>query len=260
MRWLPPLALALAACVELPTQEQTAPVPLDASPWVQDAGAHRPPTAEGPPAPGCGEASGTAGAGSAGLSLAPGDGGLASPVGPSASPAASATSRPVRAPSEIVITELMPNPELVRDDQGEWIELYNPSTSAALDLGGCAIDDGGASKVLAEALVLAPGGYATLARSQAAGFSPTRTLSFSLANEADSIALLCEGVIIDRVVYGAGYPLAPGISMALDAAALDAASNDDPAAWCLSPRSTYAEQGTPGAPNGSCHGDDDAGP
>jgi hypothetical protein len=163
-----------------------------------------------------------------------------------------------RTASEIVITELMSNPALVSDTDGEWIELHNPSATP-LDLAGCALDDGGASKALAEALLVAPGAFITLARTEAAGFVPDRTLSFSLGNEGDAIALVCEGVTIDRVAYGPGFPLAAGISMALDPAAFDAASNDDAAAWCPSPRASYAEQGTPGMPNAPCHPDEDAG-
>jgi hypothetical protein len=163
-----------------------------------------------------------------------------------------------RAASEIVITELMPDPALVADTVGEWIELHNPSATATLDLAGCSLDDGGANKPLTEALLVAPGAFVTLARSEAAGFVPDRTLSFSLANQADTIALVCDAVVIDRVAYGIGFPLAPGVSMALDPAAYDAARNDDPASWCLSPTSSYAEQGTPGAANASCHGDPEA--
>jgi len=257
------LALSLATgCVELPSSPHAADeAQADASLLVQDGGAARPPTADGPAAPGCWLEPG------AGGHAAGGDGPVEGPAsevsgqgmedrgGAAGAPAP----RMPRAASEIVITELMPNPALVADTDGEWIELHNPSPTLSLDLAGCALEDGGASKPLGETLLVAPGAFVTLARTEAAGFVPDRTLSFSLANEADTISLVCEGVLIDRVAYGPGFPLAAGTSMALDPAAFDALSNDDAASWCLSPIASYAEQGTPGMPNAPCHADDDAG-
>lgn len=249
-----------AGCVELPPAPHAPDESqADASLFVQDGGGRRPPAAEGPAAPGgCWVEPGGGGAGPATGLL--GDGGALGVEGSRPAPAgASAAPRMPRAASEVVITELMPNPMLVSDTDGEWVELHNPSATTALDLAGCALDDGGASKPLADALLVPPGTFVTLARTEAAGFVPDRTLSFSLANEADSIALVCEGVTIDRVAYGPGFPLAAGTSMALDPSAFDATSNDAAATWCLSPRASYAEQGTPGMPNPPCHEDEDAG-
>ena len=247
-------------CVELPSApDEAASGAPDASLFVLDGGARRPPTAEGPAAPGCWLEPSAGGTG-AGLAPAPRVGGTGAGGAGAGLPPADAPGRMPRAPSEVVITELMPNPAQVPDDDGEWLELHNPSSDTTLELQGCALDDGGATKPLADPLQLAPGGFATLARSALAGFVPDATLSFSLANEADAIALSCEGVVIDRVAYGPSFPLAPGVSTALDPGAFDAAANDDPTSWCPSASSTYAEQGTPGAPNPPCHGDVDAGP
>jgi hypothetical protein len=71
---------------------------------------------------------------------------------------------------------------------------------------------------------------------------------------------VCSGVVIDRVSYGAGFPLAAGASMALDPAALDATSNDHGSAWCLGRDGASGDLGTPGAANPACADDDaDAG-
>jgi hypothetical protein len=251
--------VSASGCVEVPRAPSPVDVPLDGSLLSQDGGARRPATAEGPPVSGCWPESGGGGAGEP---LAPGtvgDGGiLDGTASPSGATGATTAPRAPRAVSEIVITELMSDPALVADGDGEWIELHNPS-DAVLDLAGCELDDGGTRKMLADSLLVPKGGFVTLARSAAAGFVPDRTLSFTLANMADAIGLECQGVVVDRVVYGAGFPLAAGVSMALDPSAFDATRNDDASAWCLSPTTTYAEQGTPGEANAPCHGDADAG-
>ena len=217
-------------CVELPRSRSATEddALLDASTLLQDGGARRPPTADGPPPTGCWSDPG------AGSPIAPqgGDGGLPAGAGGTAAAAAPGAAKPRRPAAE----------------------------STTFDLAGCALDDGGARKPITDALLVPPGGFVTLARSEAAGFVPDLTLSFSLANQADAIALACDAVIVDRVVYGAGFPLAPGVSMALDPAASDATSNDQPGAWCLSPAASagYGELGTPGAANPPCHGDVDS--
>jgi hypothetical protein len=158
---------------------------------------------------------------------------------------------------QLVISELMSNPAALSDTDGEWIELYNPSPSETVALDGCALDDGSTSKSLAAGARVAPLGFATLARSAKVGFIPTQALSFSFGNSDDSVALICNGVEIDRVRYGAGFPLAAGASMSLAPSALDATANDDPAAWCLgTDADALGERGTPGVANPPCELDD----
>lgn len=179
-------------------------------------------------------------------------------TGEMSEPPAAPSSASLRA-GEVVISELMSNPAAVSDTDGEWIELYNPSRSQAVSLDGCAIDDGSAIKALMAGARIAPLGYVTLARSTQVGFAPTQVLSFSLGNSDDSVALVCAGVEIDRVRYGAGFPLAAGASMSLAATALDAVANDDASAWCLGTATdALGERGTPGASNPPC-GLEDAG-
>jgi hypothetical protein len=107
-------------------------------------------------------------------------------------------------------------------------------------------------------LPIEPGGFVVIARSAQMEFVPDWTMTFSLANAADVLALLCDGTVIDRVEYGAGFPLAPGASTALDAGALDAAANDAPGVWCAALLAYSADRGTPGSPNPACE-DLDAG-
>jgi hypothetical protein len=152
----------------------------------------------------------------------------------------------------VVITEVMSNPETLRDDVGEWFELFNPNDQRALSLEGCAIDDGGERpRALAGALVIDPLGFAVIARSEQVAFAADLVLSFSLGNSEDRLALICGGVEIDRVSYGAGYPLVAGASLSLDPSAFDATANDAAGAWC-SAAAAASDRGTPGAPNPDC--------
>jgi hypothetical protein len=164
------------------------------------------------------------------------------------------TARRPSARGELVITEIMSNPQAVSDDEGEWFELYNPSARETLDLSGCAIDDGGAKPhPIATSLRVAPKAFVTIARTVKAGFTADLLLSFSLGNAADVLALGCDGTEIDRVAYDSSFPLAPGASISLDPSAMDAVLNDRPSAWCLGRDGYSADLGTPGAPNPDCN-------
>jgi hypothetical protein len=254
--------LGLLGCVDLPeAPDDPALTDQDAAFGAQlaaDGGAWiRPPTGEPYVGPECdppsaqGPVAGTGGQGDAGGPLpTAGQGGqLDAGAMP---PGASAAMRP-SLPGDIVVTELMSNPESVRDDAGEWFELYNPRPDRGFDLAGCAIDDGSAApRTIAGPLPIEAGGLLVIARSAQVEFVPDWTMTFSLANAADVLAVLCDGIVIDRVEYGAGFPLAPGASTALDPAATDAAANDAPAVWCSALLAYGADRGTPGAPNPAC--------
>jgi hypothetical protein len=155
---------------------------------------------------------------------------------------------------ELVISELMIDPRTASDSEGEWFELYNPN-AYELELRGCEIDDGGKSPhPVAHPLRALATAYVTIARQRSLGFAPDATASFSLSNAADSLALRCAGVEIDRVSYdkAAGYALPSGASLALDPGRLDASQNDMPDAWCAASASYGPELGSPGRANAPC--------
>jgi hypothetical protein len=254
------------ACVELPggdapeseSERDSGLGPLDGG------GLRKPPTAAPYMGPQCDNAqlassvivagdAGTAAVDEGGDPMRPaGTAGSASPNAAGGSGVAAPPTAALR-PGQVVISELMSNPAALSDTDGEWIELYNPSASESVVLDGCALDDGSASKALMAGARIMPLGYATLARSAQVGFVPTQLLSFSLGNSDDSLALVCGGIEIDRVRYGAGFPLAAGASMSLSASALDATANDDASAWCLGTEpDALGERGTPGASNPPC--------
>lgn len=283
--WIALLSSPLcAACVRVPDQHEPQPaldasldaqLAFDAGPRMPDAG----PPYRGPecdPAPASGPSTGISGlegpmdpshagaadggrGGAGGAASGPassGSGGAGAATGTGSGGSAS-TSQMLRHPlaGEVVITEIMSNPAAVRDDAGEWFELHNPGTRA-LELGGCSIDDGAATMhVLPAPLVIAADAFLVIARGPEAGVAADATLSFSLGNSADVLALVCDGHDVDRVAYDASFPLASGASMSLDPSA-GAGENDAATAWCVAQSSYGEDRGTPGSVNPPC---DDAG-
>ena len=158
---------------------------------------------------------------------------------------------------DIVINEVMQDPDAVADADGEWFEVYN-TTENDLDLLGCVISDNDTdSHTIATSLVVTAGGYAVLARNGSTtangGLTPDYVYSsFILANDDDEIILTCNDIEIDRVEYddGATFPDPTGASMILDDPALD---NNIGTNWCESV-TPYGDGdlGTPGAVNDSC--------
>ncbi len=170
-------------------------------------------------------------------------------------------------PGEIVITEIMYDPQFgLDDDAAEWIELYNASLRP-VDLDGCVLaDDPDLPEALTiRDLVLEPGELAVFARSANpalnGGLAVAQTFAFALGNEGDVVELICDDVKIDRVEYddGPDFPDAAARSLSLDPDALDA-DDDDGAAWCLGATPYFRDPvgadrdnfGTPGALNPAC--------
>lgn len=162
---------------------------------------------------------------------------------------------------EIVITEIMPDPEVIGDTMGEWFEVHNTS-SALLALTGCVFTDNFTPTpnmfTVTMPVEIPAGGYATFARSAAPGFTPTYVYgSWPLANTNDEIRITCGGTLIDSVLYttAAQFHFAPGIAMSL-APAGTATTNDVGASWCQA-TGTYGtgatpDRGSPGVANPLC--------
>lgn len=143
-------------------------------------------------------------------------------------------------------------------DVGEWIEIHNLDADAPIDLEGCEItsSSGVQSFAVEGALLVEPLGYVTFGRGSDVelGFSPDHPIpeGFGLANDEDSVQLVCDREVLDEVVYGGDmtWPmLEAGVAIATVADATPEA-NDAGDAWCPAP-SEYAPLllGTPGAAN-----------
>lgn len=163
---------------------------------------------------------------------------------------------PPTIPGDLVITEIMADPDGVPDADGEWFEIYN-NTSTPFDLNGLVVrDDSGEVFSINTSTLILPGQYLVFGRNgdvNANGGVPVSFVyaGFNLSNTADQIEIRNGTIVIDRVAYtSASFPLVTGFSMALSSAILDATLNDDGANWCTQNTAYSAfNRGTPGQAN-----------
>jgi lamin tail-like protein len=154
----------------------------------------------------------------------------------------------------VVVSELMKNPEILPDADGEWIELYNAG-SQPFDLGGCSLARDTQELTFDGALSLDAGAYLTLANGDSPGFTPDLVYSgLTLPNSgAFVLRLACGERVLDAVTVDPSLATQrAGHSLSLSGAALDELSNDDATRWCEGTASYNGDFGTPGAPNGAC--------
>lgn len=159
---------------------------------------------------------------------------------------------------DLLITEIMQNPNAEGDTNGEWFEVFN-DTGVNLDLNGCVISDNGTdSHTIAQSVVVQAGTFAVLARSSAPGFgfAPDYDYSsFLLTNGDDEVVITCGGTEIDRVEYDGGpdFPDPDGASMALNGNRNNTDANDRGSNWCESTTDQgNTDLATPGAGNDPC--------
>ncbi|MEZ4268457.1 MAG: lamin tail domain-containing protein [Myxococcota bacterium] len=169
---------------------------------------------------------------------------------------------PMAGVGQLVITEIMQNPEAAGDPEGEWFEVTS-LVSFAVDLEGCLVRSKSDSDEVIKSggpLVLPANGRIVLGFSDDpldnGGVDVAHAYgSIALGNGADSIAIVCGGVVLDVVAWDGGtkFPDPSGASMQLDPAAFEAKANDAGAAWCVS-TATYGDgdKGTPGELNSAC--------
>jgi hypothetical protein len=172
----------------------------------------------------------------------------------------------VAEPGDLVITEMMIDPEFLGDPLGEWIEILNVSDKLQ-DIGGFSLTDGlgQESWSLAGPIPLAPGERAVVCTdsdSQSNGgvdcdgwyLAWDGEEGLELANGPDSLGLRRpDGVLIDEVTWDGDW-FVPGKSSSLDPAFSDADANDLRENWCYGFAVTLwsGEAGTPGAANEPC--------
>jgi phosphatidylserine/phosphatidylglycerophosphate/cardiolipin synthase-like enzyme len=164
--------------------------------------------------------------------------------------------------ASLVINEILYDPAKSSDEQGEWVELFNPGDEP-VDIAGWALRDQGTNSHLVTGSVIVPaGGFAVLARSGDAkvngGVAADYVYGddFKLANDGDAVVLQDpNGAVVDSVSYGvtAPWPLATaGVSIELSTPSAD---NTKGASWQLAVLPFGAgDLGTPGKPNGGTPG------
>jgi len=150
--------------------------------------------------------------------------------------------------SDLLITEIMANPTAVSDTQGEWFELFNP-TSESVDLSNIVLsDDGNNSHIIStgNSLLVTPGSYFVMARSGDASTNGGLIAdyvynSFSLGNTRDQIIFSDDAGELLRLNYDAGFVPTGGSMELIDAVMLPSNYAATTTAYGL------GDLGTPGA-------------
>lgn len=160
-------------------------------------------------------------------------------------------------PGDVIITEVMMDPDSpLSDNDAEWFELYNTTSSPIVMCGDWDFRDDGQDNFdinNEESLVIPSHGYLVLVRSGdlAANGGVVGVRNFGggmgLSNNDDEIEVLHNGVLIDRITWSIGVR---GESKELGLAHYTGTGNDTNGNWCWA-TTTYgptSNTGTPGAP------------
>lgn len=144
------------------------------------------------------------------------------PRPPSSTPSPSRTPSPTLTPAstpgglaptgagDLLISEVLADPTESPEREGEWVELYNPTTTDRW-LAGCALEDNSGRTRLPGEGVVPAGGFAVLAASDRVRPEARRGASVysigrignGLANAGDRVILRCDAIVIDGVSWGA---------------------------------------------------------
>lgn len=166
---------------------------------------------------------------------------------------------------DLLITEIMYNPSILSDAEGEWIELFNNSKKT-INLKGLVIRRSASTSFhqIKTDVNLISGAYAVLGRTISATSNVLYVYGSSIAlnNTGDEVIVNnfgtngTDGTVICSVNYGiAGFPTnLNGKSLQLDPTVKDANAAKVGTNWCAAtlPYST-GDYGTPGVENSSCH-------
>ena len=163
---------------------------------------------------------------------------------------------------DIIITEIMNNPNAVADVDGEWIEVYN-ATDVEINLKEMKIKYGSTStsnhKINKDVIVPAKG-FVVLGKNSdyttngGVNIDYQYVSSISLGNSSYILGIVHSdgSTIIDEVVWdnGATFPDLKGVSMSLMVDKLDGVLNNDGANWekAIFPYGN-GDFGTPGSKN-----------
>ncbi len=168
------------------------------------------------------------------------------------------------ATGSLVVNELMIKPKAVTDALGEWVELYNAS-STTIPLTGLYLStaDGLSHTVFACGLQVAPGGLVTLCRNADSKTNGGVKCDYEygddikLANVSGGLALhnavSFGSTLQDTMSWDASLLPVDGKSWSLDPGHANATDNDNSDFWCNGTTAYGAgDFGTPGAQNADC--------
>ena len=148
---------------------------------------------------------------------------------------------------DVAISEVMVDP--AGGPSQQWVEVRNLST-APIDLAGWKIESSSGSHTILNALVVPPGGFATVAASSSVGFAPDDTwgASMSLDPVADELKLMAGTLVVSSVEWDSTWGILSDGSIALDPSHhVRGRVSHDVADWCIG-----SGAGSPGALGQGC--------
>jgi hypothetical protein len=167
-------------------------------------------------------------------------------------------------PGDVVFSEMMVNPEVVADEVGEWIELYNTS-DYPVDLAGYSFHDDDVDMWILGTIIVPPKEYVVLCAEldpASNGGVPCDAWFYrnwegngiALANREDELVLTrADGAEIDWLHYDANW-FSIAVATGVDPEFLEGGANNDGANWCdqTTIMAPMVEPGTPGYENDPC--------
>lgn len=158
----------------------------------------------------------------------------------------------------LLITEVMCDPDALPDASGEWIEIYNNS-GEIINLNGMILRRSGTSTLhtIESDVILAPGNYAVIGKTASATDHVDYVCSWlSLTNSGNELSIEAnDGTVlccIDFRVEGFSIPPA-GKSLQLDPSVTDITAAREGSNWCTSTlQYSTGDYGTPGSVNSVC--------
>jgi len=158
---------------------------------------------------------------------------------------------------DVVICEIMPDPDSVADTYGEWFEVYNNSGTAVNLLDWTIADLGTNRHTIVTDLIIPDQSVAVLARNGNVSLNGGVEVdyvysSFTLSNSTDEIIIEDDlGREIDRVEYVGSWPFSSGHSMTLKVGDPNQ-DNNSASSWQQESTVTYGsgDYGTPGTIGG----------
>lgn len=155
---------------------------------------------------------------------------------------------------DLLITEIMFDPDAMDDTRGEWFEIFN-ATKYSVNINGLMFNDEYSEITIEGDLFIEPSGYFAIAKTDTAFLAPDYVMSkLSLHNEGEIIKLVSPQEQDIVVVDYTGIPKTAGASLNLCRDHFSADEAQLPENWCKSetPYNT-GDLGTPGYENTACH-------
>ena len=161
---------------------------------------------------------------------------------------------------DLILSEIMADPDYVGDSNGEWFEVHNTSSEDRDIIGWTVTSDGEAGFTIEDSVVVVAGKFAVLGVNSKSSSNGKVTVDYeydrsdcNLNNTSDTLALYMGTTLMHEVSYDSDWELLTGASLSLDP---DAVGGDDTSAssWCASSSyiTTNGDLGTPNDANDDC--------